>query len=312
MEILNLPAFPGNVRIEGMTKPLHVVQTFVVAGVVLLGNAMAQTSATKSATPAAQTKAAPAAKTTPSAQTKTGTAAKKDESVTTLSTQKEKSSYAIGMNWGMGLHRQGVDVDTAALLQGMKDALGGGKLLLTEDEARATLMQLQKEMQAKMQAKAEQAAENNKKEGEAFLTANKTKEGVVTLPSGLQYKIITAGTGPKPNMGDSVVCNYRGTLINGEEFDSSYKRGEPATFPVGGVIKGWTEALQLMPVGSKWQLFVPADLAYGARGAGNDIGPNATLIFEVELISIKAKDAPADKPKDEPANKPKDQPAEKK
>ena len=130
---------------------------------------------------------------------------------------------------------------------------------------------------------------SNKKEGEDFLAANKSKEGVVTLPSGLQYKVLKEGTGPKPSPTDSVVCNYRGTLINGTEFDSSYKRGQPATFPVNGVIKGWTEALQLMPVGSKWQLFIPPDLAYGQRGAGADIGPNATLIFEVELLSIQGK-----------------------
>ncbi|MGH9569716.1 MAG: FKBP-type peptidyl-prolyl cis-trans isomerase, partial [Candidatus Angelobacter sp.] len=129
----------------------------------------------------------------------------------------------------------------------------------------------------------------NKKEGEAFLAANKTKEGVITTPSGLQYKVLKQGTGPKPTTTDKVVCNYKGTLINGKEFDSSYKRGEPATFPVNGVIKGWTEALQLMPVGSKYQLFIPADLAYGERGAGADIGPDATLIFEVELLSIEGK-----------------------
>jgi len=124
----------------------------------------------------------------------------------------------------------------------------------------------------------------------AFLEANKTKEGVVTLPSGLQYKVLQAGTGPKPAATDTVVCNYRGTLLDNTEFDSSYKRGQPATFPVGGVIKGWTEALQLMPVGSKWQLFIPADLAYGDRGAGGQIGPGATLIFEVELLSIQSAD----------------------
>src|SRR6201996_6499938 len=132
-------------------------------------------------------------------------------------------------------------------------------------------------------------AETNKKDGAAFLAANATKEGVVTLPSGLQYKILTAGTGPKPTASDSVVCNYRGTLLDNTEFDSSYKRGQPATFAVGQVIKGWTEALQLMPVGSKWQLFIPKDLAYGERGQGPDIGPNATLIFEVELLSIQGK-----------------------
>jgi FKBP-type peptidyl-prolyl cis-trans isomerase FklB len=133
------------------------------------------------------------------------------------------------------------------------------------------------------------AGDANKKEGDAFLAANKTKEGVVTLPSGLQYKILQEGTGPKPTASDTVVCNYRGTLLNGTEFDSSYKRGQPATFAVGQVIHGWTEALQLMTVGSKWQLFIPPDLAYGPRGAGNDIGPNATLVFEVELVSIQPK-----------------------
>ena len=131
--------------------------------------------------------------------------------------------------------------------------------------------------------------ETNKKAGEDFLAANKTKDGIVTLPSGLQYKILTAGTGPKPTLTDSVVCNYKGTLLDGTEFDSSFKRGQPATFPVGQVIKGWTEALQLMPVGSKWQLFIPSDMAYGPRGSGPTIGPNSTLIFEVELISIKGK-----------------------
>jgi FKBP-type peptidyl-prolyl cis-trans isomerase FklB len=133
------------------------------------------------------------------------------------------------------------------------------------------------------------AGETNRKQGEAFLAANKSKEGVVTLPSGLQYKVLKQGTGPKPVPSDSVVCNYRGTLIDGTEFDSSYKRGEPATFPVDHVIKGWTEALQLMPAGSKWQLFIPPELAYGEKGAGADIGPNATLIFEVELISVLGK-----------------------
>jgi len=278
-----------------MRKLLIVVRTMLAAGVVLLGSAVAQTSAAPSQTPPAKKPAAPAAKKSPSAATKTGTASK-DQPVTALTTSKQKASYAIGMNWGTGLHRQAIDVDTAALLQGMKDGLAGGKTLLTEDEARAALMQLQKEMQEKQQAKAAAEGDANKKEGEAFLAANKGKEGVVTLPSGLQYKILTPGTGPKPTATDSVVCNYKGTLINGTEFDSSYKRGEPATFPVTGVIKGWTEALQLMPVGSKWQLFIPSDLAYGARGTpGGPIGPNATLIFEVELMSIKDKNPPPDK-----------------
>ena len=279
-----------------MKKLLIVVRTVLAAGVVLLGNAVAQTSAAPSQTPPAKKPAAPAAKKTPSAAAKTGTTAKKQEAVTSLTSAKQKASYAIGMSWGNGLHRQGIDVDNDALFQGMKDALAGGKTLLTEDEARSALMALQSEMQAKQQAKAAQEGEANKKEGDAFLAANKSKEGVVTLPSGLQYKILTPGTGPKPTASDSVVCNYKGTLINGTEFDSSYKRGEPATFPVTGVIKGWTEALQLMPVGSKWQLVIPSDLAYGPRGTpGGPIGPNATLIFEVELMSIKDKNPPPDK-----------------
>jgi len=170
-------------------------------------------------------------------------------------------------------------------------------MLLTEDEARATLTQLQTEVRSKQQEKMKVAGELNKKEGVEFLAANKSKEGVVILPSGLQYKILTEGTGPKPTASDTVVCNYRGTLISGAEFDSSYKRGQPASFPVNGVIKGWTEALQLMPVGSKWQLFVPAELGYGDRGAGADIGPGATLIFEVELLSIQGKDKPEGAPK---------------
>jgi FKBP-type peptidyl-prolyl cis-trans isomerase len=277
-----------------MRKPLIVLRTFLTVGVVLVGNALAQTSPTE--TPPAKKSAAPAAKTTSSAGTKTGAAAGSQSSVTALTTAKQKASYAIGMNWGSGLHKQGIEVDAAALIQGMKDALGGNKTLLTEDEARAALMQLQSEVQAKQQEKTLQEGAASKKEGDTFLAANKSKEGVITLPSGLQYKILKEGTGPKPTAADSVVCNYRGTLINGTEFDSSYKRGEPTTFPVGGVIKGWTEALQLMPVGSKWQLFIPADLAYGARGTpGGPIGPNSTLIFEIELLSIKDKTPAPDK-----------------
>jgi FKBP-type peptidyl-prolyl cis-trans isomerase len=196
--------------------------------------------------------------------------------------------------------------------------MSGGKTRLTQEEAQAVLKEVQTEVQKEQQAKMKEAADKNKGEGEAFLAANKSKDGVVTLPSGLQYKILTAGTGPKPTASDSVKCNYRGTLINGTEFDSSYKRGQPATFAVGQVIKAWTEALQLMPVGSKWQLFVPSSLAYGERGAGAEIGPNATLIFEVDLLSIeeKAKDEKSkdDKtPKDDKAKDDKnDKPEEKK
>lgn len=235
---------------------------------MLLGNVLAQT-------PPATTQQ------TPAAASQTSSA---------LKTEKDKVSYAIGMNIGTTLHRQSVDVDPKILQQGLEDAMAGGKTLLSEAEARATLNEFQADMRKKMQEKMQAEGEANKKEGDAFLAANKAKEGVVTLPSGLQYKILTPGTGPKPTATDSVICNYRGTLIDGKEFDSSYKRGQPATFPVSGVIKGWTEALQLMPVGSKWQLVVPSDLAYGERGQGPDIAPNATLIFEVELLSIKSKD----------------------
>ena len=193
------------------------------------------------------------------------------------------------MNLGTTLHRQSIVVDPNIVQRGLKDALAGGKTLLTEDEARATLTEVQNDLRKKQQEQAQQAGERNKKEGEEFLTVNKNKQGVVTLPSGLQYKILSQGTGPKPSASDSVVCNYRGTLINGTEFDRSYKRGQPATFPVGGVIKGWTEALPLMPVGSKWQLFIPSQLAYGERSPSPEIGPDATLFFEVELLSIQNK-----------------------
>lgn len=211
------------------------------------------------------------------------------ETAATSAAEKQKESYALGMNLAHRLKDQPVDLDKDALVQGFKDELTGAKTQLTDAEAGVELQKLATVAQANAQKKEQEAGEANMKEGEAFLAANKTKEGVVVLPSGLQYKIEKQGTGPKPAASDTVVCNYRGTFINGTEFDSSYKRGQPATFPVGGVIKGWTEALQLMPVGSKWELFIPSDLAYGARGAGGVIGPNATLIFEVELLSIKAK-----------------------
>ena len=206
--------------------------------------------------------------------------------------EKERFSYALGLSLGGNLKRQLVEVDPQLFEQGLRDAMDGSKPLLTEDEVRATITQMQNEVKAKQEEKARLAATTNKKDGDAFLEANKARQGVVALPSGLQYKVLTQGSGPIPTANDTVVCNYRGTLINGTEFDSSYKRGQPATFRVGGVIKGWTEALQLMPVGSKWELFIPATLAYGERGAGPDIGPNAALIFEVELISIQAKPEP--------------------
>ena len=206
-----------------------------------------------------------------------------------LKTQKEKLSYAIGIDMGNSLKKNAIDVDTDLLFKGIKDALTGGKQLLTEQEIKETIQTAQKELQAKQQEKMKTLGEKNKKEGEAFLAENKKKKGVKVLPSGLQYKILVDGKGNSPKATDTVTVNYKGTLIDGTEFDSSYKRNEPATFPVTGVIKGWTEALQLMKEGSKWQLFIPADLAYGERGTmGGPIGPNAVLIFEVELIKIKA------------------------
>jgi FKBP-type peptidyl-prolyl cis-trans isomerase FklB len=204
-----------------------------------------------------------------------------------LQSQKDKVSYSIGVNVGSNLKMQSVDVDPDIVAQGIKDALSGSKLLMTEKEVAETLMNLQKDLIAKQAEERKKAAEKNRLEGENFLAENKKKEGVVTLPSGLQYKIIKEGTGKTPKLTDTVVVNYRGTLISGKEFDSSYKRGEPSTFPVNAVIPGWTEALQLMKEGSVWQLFIPSNLAYGERGAGNVIGPNEVLIFEVELISVK-------------------------
>ena len=192
----------------------------------------------------------------------------------------------IGTQVGGSLKKQSVEVDWNLTAEGLKDAMSG-KTRLTQEEAKAVLDEVQAEVRKEQQEKMQQAAARNKAEGEKFLAANKTKEGVVTLPSGLQYKILKEGDGPKPTASDQVICNYRGTLINGTEFDSSYKRGQPATFGVGQVIKGWTEALQLMPVGSKWQLFIPANLAYGERpDPRSGLEPNATLIFEVELLSI--------------------------
>jgi len=255
----------------------------LATGMMLLGyGAAQQTPAATTSQPATGQAAAAQAPTktqTGTATKKTPAAASKTAPAITLKTQRDKASYAMGMNLGTGLHRQGMTLDSALVARGMKDAMSGGKTLLTEEEAREAVTQLQSDIFQHLTAA-------NRKEGEAFLAANKSKEGVVTLPSGLQYKILKAGTGPKPTASDTVTCNYRGTLINGTEFDSSYKRGQPASFAVGGVIKGWTEALQLMPVGSKWQLFIPTDLAYGDRPPTRDIAPGSTLIFEVELLSI--------------------------
>jgi FKBP-type peptidyl-prolyl cis-trans isomerase FklB len=266
----------------------------VAVGCALLQVALAQQPQTSSApsSPTASSSASGSQKTAAKPNSGTAKPPTKTASTLALKTDKDKASYALGLNFASSLKRQSVDadVDAAIVARGLRDGLGNGKHLLTDDEARSALTALQTQVRNQQQAKMQEAGDANKKEGDAFLAENKSKDGVVTLPSGLQYKILKEGNGSKPTATDSVVCNYRGTLINGTEFDSSYKRGQPATFPVGGVIKGWTEALQLMPVGSKWQLFVPSDLAYGPRGAaGGAIGPNATLIFEVELLSIQEK-----------------------
>jgi FKBP-type peptidyl-prolyl cis-trans isomerase FklB len=204
-----------------------------------------------------------------------------------LTTEKEKVSYSMGVDIGKRLKQQSIDFDPDLFAKGLKDVYGGGETLLTDQEIKETLTTFQKTLIAKQTEMRKQQGEKNKSEGDAFLAGNKKKGGVITLPSGLQYTVIEEGTGKTPKATDTVVTNYRGTLIDGTEFDSSYKRGKPATFPVNGVIKGWTEALQLMKEGAKWKLFIPSDLAYGERGAGNSIGPNATLIFDIELISVK-------------------------
>jgi FKBP-type peptidyl-prolyl cis-trans isomerase FklB len=275
-----------------MRKPTVSAMTlFLAASLLRIGGSMAQDAPAANPTPAPAAKA-PAAKSPQTPATKSGqaTPAKKPgPAPLVLKTPKDKASYAIGMNIGKGLHKDSVDVDPAILLRGLKDGMAGGKTLLTDDEAKTAMVAIQADLRKKQEAKMAIAGDANKKEGDEFLAQNKTKEGVVTLPSGLQYKILKEGTGPKPSASDSVVCNYKGTLIDNTEFDSSYKRGQPATFPVGQVIKGWTEVLQLMPVGSKWQVFVPSDLAYGPRAPGGTIGPNATLIFEIELLSIQGK-----------------------
>lgn len=206
-----------------------------------------------------------------------------------LATQQAKTSYVLGLSIGSSMRSDGVALDPDAFIKGVKDALANAKPALSDEQINAVATQFQADTETRRNEAMAKAAETNKAQGEAFLKANGAKPGVITLPSGLQYQVVTAGTGPKPIASDTVVCNYRGTLIDGTEFDSSAEHGGLATLPVGGVIPGWTEALQLMPVGSKWRLFVPADLAYGPSGAGGVIGPNATLIFDLELVSI-AKD----------------------
>lgn len=204
-----------------------------------------------------------------------------------LDNEDDRTNYSIGYKLGGDFKRQGVNVRKDALLKGIEDAAKGREPQMSIEEMQKTMSELSRRVVAAQQQQRQQQGAENMKQGEAFLAQNAKKKGVTTLPSGLQYKVIKKGSGKKPTKNDTVTVHYRGTLIDGTEFDSSHKRGEPATFGVGQVIPGWTEALQLMPEGSQWQLFIPSKLGYGARGAGNRIGPNSTLIFDVELISIK-------------------------
>jgi FKBP-type peptidyl-prolyl cis-trans isomerase len=287
-----------------MKKTQSFSLILLASSALLAANAFAQNSPTSGSAqpPSAKSQSSTGTSAAKSQSGTAGTAAKKPGTASaakpaaaplTLKTNKEKASYAFGANLGRNLKKEGIELDPAIVARGFKDGAGDGKLLLNEEESKAAMMAYSEEVQKRMEAA-------NQKEGDAFLAANKAKPGVVTLPSGLQYKVLTAGSGPKPSATDTIICNYRGTLVNGTEFDASASHGGPATIPVGGVIKGWTEALQLMPVGSKWVLYVPPSLAYGNRQTG-PIGPNSTLIFDVELVSIQEKkkeEAPKDPAKE--------------
>ncbi|HEY2109017.1 MAG TPA: FKBP-type peptidyl-prolyl cis-trans isomerase [Candidatus Acidoferrales bacterium] len=292
-----------------MQRPLIFSSvTLCAAALLLAGNCLAHQTPVPNApqAPASGSTAAPAAKTQKAPAPKTGTTPSKSAAPLALNTNKDKVSYAIGINIGKSMKKDGVDVDPSILLRGLKDGIAGTKPLLTDQEAQAAIVSLQADMKKKAEEARAQAGTANKTAGDTFLASNKSKPGIVTTADGLQYKVISQGTGPKPTAADTVTVQYKGTLLDGKEFDSSYKRGQPATFPVGQIIKGWTEALQLMPVGSKYELFIPSDLAYGDRGAGPDIGPNSTLIFEVELLSIapKTESQPAAAPSAQPQAQP--------
>lgn len=261
--------FESNVPMKSFVLPLATLITLGFAAHAVAEDAKAAAPATAAAAPTA-----PPAPPVP------------DE----LKDPKALNSYSIGLNFGTDMRKDGVEIDPAMLARAVNDALTGAKPLITLEQARMHLSQLQRQVMAHQAEENAKAAAANKAQGDAFLKENAGKPGVVVLPSGLQYQVVTMGKGPIPKTDDVVVCNYRGTLIDGTEFDSSYARNLPASFPVGGVIKGWTEALQKMPVGSKWRLFIPANLAYGERGAGEKVGPNATLIFDVELLSITPQD----------------------
>ena len=218
----------------------------------------------------------------------TALAADKDDAATQLSTDKAKVSYSIGVSIGENFKLQNIDVDPTLVAKGMNDILVGDKLLMKKKEMETTMVNFQKQMMAKRQGELKKVGEKNAKEGDAFLKTNKAKAGVVTLPSGLQYQVVTKGNGESPSANDLVTVDYEGKLVNGTVFDSSYKRGKPVTFQVSQVIPGWTEALQKMKVGATWHVFIPAKLAYGSNGVGNMIGPNQTLIFKIHLIKVQA------------------------
>jgi FKBP-type peptidyl-prolyl cis-trans isomerase len=250
-------------------------------GLIACGVRAQDTPAKGPATPPAKAPATPPAK--------APAASAAQSSTPVFKTQKEKRSYAIGMEMGKGVKAQGIDVDSGLVAQGLKDALTGAKSAMSEDELKQEIAVLKQEMQQKQTQAAETLGAENKTKGDAFLAANAKKDGVVALPDGLQYKILAAGQGKKPAETDTVLCNYKGTFIDGTEFDSSEKAGKPVPFEVNKVIPGFKEVLQLMPVGSKWQVFIPSSLGYGERGAGNVIAPNSALIFEIELVDIQGK-----------------------
>jgi FKBP-type peptidyl-prolyl cis-trans isomerase FklB len=255
--------------------------SLLIAGLVATATVMA-------AEPATQPAAAPVS---------TNSAAALDPRFKDLA---EQHSYALGIviasDMQRNLQRGGYEVNSEILARSFSEFLTGKPTVITTNEAQAIFKAYNSELRVAAEAKRKVELEKNKKAGEEFLAANKTKEGVITLPSGLQYKILKAGTGPVPKLTDMVTTQYKGTLIDGTEFDSSYSRGEPATFGVRGVVKGWTEALQLMPVGSKWQLYIPSALAYGERGSPPKIGPNQTLVFDLELVGIKEPATPPPSP----------------
>ena len=268
----------------------------IVGGLLLAGIAIAQeTPAAKSDSTAQKVSGAHSQKMAAhqaadsKAETKKGATPKDEQKgAITFNSAKEKVSYALGVELAAGFKYQRMDVDLPLIIRGMRDAFANEdtKLAMPPKEIADTLRQYGEDRKRGLEHAMQMVSDKNKRAGEDFVAQNAKKDGVVTLPSGLQYKVLKEGDGKKPTLSDSIVCNYRGTLVDGTEFDNSYKQNKPATFPVKSVIKGWREAIQLMPVGSKWQLVIPPQLGYGERGAGGAIGPNTTLVFEMELISI--------------------------